>query len=206
MIFASLPRWLSLPLLVNLTSGIYIMIHESSMDSYVTNYRILDLAKTFFLLPIYIRQIWTLEPPLGFIIGSRINGFNKIVLALGCFYSYITNCNIDFELLFLYSMLNLITLLGAWISVAGQLGFVEFRNRNYFRDLSWKVWHFWCCGSSESGEILRNPLYFTALFNDHFLMVRSWPFNLIITISKNHFCQVWFQLAKCMVLAKNMKI
>lgn len=112
MIFASLPRWLSLPLLVNLTSGIYIMIHESSMDSYVTNYRILDLAKTFFLLPIYIRQIWTLEPPLGFIIGSRINGFNKIVLALGC--------NIDFELLFLYSMLNLITLLGAWISVAGQ--------------------------------------------------------------------------------------
>lgn len=194
MIFASLLRWLSLPLLVNLTSGIYIMIHESSMDSYVTNYRILDLAKTFFLLPIYIRQSWT---PLGLYNWFQDKWFQQNCTCTGMQHRFW----ITFPLF--YVKLNN-PLWGLNISCGS--GFVEFRNRNYFRDLSWKVWHFWCCGSSESGEILRNPLYFTALFNDHFLMVRSWPFNLIITISKNHFCQVWFQLAKCMVLAKNMKI
>lgn len=194
MIFASLPRWLSLPLLVNLTSGIYIMIHESSMDSYVTNYRILDLAKTFFLLPIYIRQSWT---PLGLYNWFQDKWFQQNCTCTGMQHRFW----ITFPLF--YVKLNN-PLRGLNISCGS--GFVEFRNRNYFRDLSWKVWHFWCCGSSESGEILRNPLYFTALFNDHFLMVRSWPFNLIITLSKNHFCQVWFQLAKCMVLAKNMKI
>lgn len=192
MIFASLPRWLSLPLLVNLTSGIYIMIHESSMDSYVTNYRILDLAKTFFLLPIYIRQSWT---PLGLYNWFQDKWFQQNCTCTGMQHRFW----ITFPLF--YVKLNN-PLRGLNISCGS--GFVEFRNRNYFRDLSWKVWHFWCCGSSE--EILRNPLYFTALFHDHFLMVRSWPFNLIITLSKNHFCQVWFQLAKCMVLAKNMKI
>lgn len=194
MIFASLPRWLSLPLLVNLTSGIYIMIHESSMDSYVTNYRILDLAKTFFLLPIYIRQSWT---PLGLYNWFQDKWFQQNCTCTGMQHRFW----ITFPLF--YVKLNN-PLWGLNISCGS--GFVEFRNRNYFRDLSWKVWHFWCCGSSESEEILRNPLYFTALFHDHFLMVRSWPFNLIITLSKNHFCQVWFQLAKCMVLAKNMKI
>lgn len=164
------------------------------MDSYVTNYRILDLAKTFFLLPIYIRQSWT---PLGLYNWFQDKWFQQNCTCTGMQHRFW----ITFPLF--YVKLNN-PLRGLNISCGS--GFVEFRNRNYFRDLSWKVWHFWCCGSSESGEILRNPLYFTALFNDHFLMVRSWPFNLIITLSKNHFCQVWFQLAKCMVLAKNMKI
>lgn len=162
------------------------------MDSYVTNYRILDLAKTFFLLPIYIRQSWT---PLGLYNWFQDKWFQQNCTCTGMQHRFW----ITFPLF--YVKLNN-PLRGLNISCGS--GFVEFRNRNYFRDLSWKVWHFWCCGSSE--EILRNPLYFTALFHDHFLMVRSWPFNLIITPSKNHFCQVWFQLAKCMVLAKNMKI
>lgn len=143
------------------------------MDSYVTNYRILDLAKTFFLLPIYIRQSWT---PLGLYNWFQDKWFQQNCTCTGMQHRFW----ITFPLF--YVKLNN-PLRGLNISCGS--GFVEFRNWNYFRDLSWKVWHFWCCGSSE--EILRNPLYFTALFHDHFLMVRSWPFNLIITPSKNHF-------------------